>query len=328
MALKKLSSLAELNKLILDNPGFYQNQGVFLQSGWWQKIWQQEKKGFIGYAFFRGNNCLGLISASLHQVKAGISYLYCPKGPLFIGQAEEAQEFLEELIKEIRKMGVSFIRFEPASILFDYWHSQSHQKHFKKVKDVQPAQTIQLDLSRSEAELLAAMHAKTRYNIRLAEKKNIDFVQGGPDDFTDFWHLISTTAERDSFRLHGEEHYKILLNQPDFIKLFFVRYQKRMIAAGLFSFFADTVTYLHGASSSSDRNLMAPYLMQWEVIKQAKREGYQYYDFYGIDEKRWPGVTRFKSGFGGKKLVYPGTYDLILKPWVYIVYSVLKRLKP
>jgi len=73
---------------------------------------------------------------------------------------------------------------------------------------------------------------------------------------------------------------------------------------------------------------MAPYLLQWTVIKEAKKNNnYRYYDFYGIDEKKWPGVTRFKIGFGGFSVKYPGTYDLILRKRIYSLYNFLRRLK-
>lgn len=328
MALIRLNSSIELDKIILSNPEFQENQGVFLQSGSWQNIWHQENKAFFSYAYYQANNCLGLLSASLQKAKFGLSYLYAPKGPLFIAAQKNSLDFLEEIVREVKNTKAIFLRFEPSSVLFDSWHSQNAKVKLHKVKDLQPSQTIQLDLTKSQDELLSLMHPKTRYNIRLAEKKDIEFRLGSLNDFSEFWHLMSTTAERDTFRLHDEDHYKILLNQSDFIRLFVVSHKNRIIAAGLFSFFADTATYLHGASSNSDRNLMAPYLLQWEVIKIAQREGYKKYDFYGIDAKRWPGVTRFKLGFGGKTLVYPGTYDLVLKPWMYKVYSILKRLKP
>lgn len=327
MALTRLKSSVELDKIILSNPDFSENQGVFLQSGKWQNIWQQEGKSFLSYAHYQSDRCLGLMSAVWQKAKFGFSYLYVPKGPLFRLDQGEALDFLEEIVHEAKKTKAVFLRFEPSSILFDFWHNQTTEVKLHKTKDVQPSQTIQLDLAKTEDELLSLMHPKTRYNIRLAEKKDLKFRLGGVDDFKEFWQLMSTTAQRDTFRLHGEEHYRNLLNQSDFIKLFVVVYAKKAIAAGLFSFFADTVTYLHGASSNADRNLMAPYLLQWEVIKMARREGYKKYDFYGIDAKRWPGVTRFKSGFGGKVLVYPGTYDLVLKPWAYKLYSLLKRLK-
>jgi lipid II:glycine glycyltransferase (peptidoglycan interpeptide bridge formation enzyme) len=72
---------------------------------------------------------------------------------------------------------------------------------------------------------------------------------------------------------------------------------------------------------------MSPYLLQWSLIKYAQAAGYLYYDFYGIDEKKWPGVTRFKTGFGGYVFEYAGTYDLVFKPVIYRVYEFLRKLR-
>ena len=71
---------------------------------------------------------------------------------------------------------------------------------------------------------------------------------------------------------------------------------------------------------------MAPYLSQWEQIKEAKKQGFQIYDFWGIDEINWPGVTRFKNGFGGKEIEYIGAYDYVFQPWWYVVYKGTKKI--
>jgi lipid II:glycine glycyltransferase (peptidoglycan interpeptide bridge formation enzyme) len=138
---------------------------------------------------------------------------------------------------------------------------------------------------------------------------------------------MSMTGERDAFRIHDKKHYKNMLGASENIKLFFATYEGKNIAAGLFCFFGNRVTYMHGASDNEARNLMAPYLLQWEIIKRAKKEAYKYYDFYGIDEKKWPGVTRFKVGFGGFVKEYPGTYDFIFRPAIYNFYEQLRKLK-
>jgi lipid II:glycine glycyltransferase (peptidoglycan interpeptide bridge formation enzyme) len=111
------------------------------------------------------------------------------------------------------------------------------------------------------------------------------------------------------------------------ISLYLVYYKNQVIAGNIVSFFGDTVTYVHGASSYEHRRVMAPYLLQWQVIKKAKEKGYRHYDFYGIDEEKWPGITRFKKGFGGEGIKYPGTYDLILNKKWYYVYKTLRYIR-
>jgi len=282
-------------------------------------------------------------------------YWYAPRGPIiYAGEFSDSvsdsgrpgyNEVLEFFFQELKKLDrrALFLRFEP--LKFKEREFSASEFLFKKTINLQPAQTLILDLNLSEEELLAAMHQKTRYNIRLAEKKGIVIKESAVDkidvadyagaadsaDLKEFWRLLKTTGERDNFRLHSFSHYEKLLavNRlvPGFVKLFLAQYEGKNIAAGIFLFYGDQVTYLHGASDNQFRNLMAPYLLQWSLIKYARTEKYRFYDFYGIDEKKWPGVTRFKLGFGGRVVNYPGTYDLIFKPFIYRCYEFLRKLR-
>jgi lipid II:glycine glycyltransferase (peptidoglycan interpeptide bridge formation enzyme) len=72
---------------------------------------------------------------------------------------------------------------------------------------------------------------------------------------------------------------------------------------------------------------MAPYLLQWHAIRLGKARGCKFYDFFGIDEDKWPGVTRFKKGFGGDVKIYPGTFDLIFSQAWYGIYSWLRKIR-
>ena len=266
------------------------------------------------------------------------SYLYCPRGPIFNKDVslEEQEEVFSALMLDIKKRyGVMFFRFETCLNFKEVINRQ--KRFFKKSIDLQPAKTLMLDLSKSEEEILAEMHQKTRYNIRLARKKgikievaatNIDNKEEWENDFNDFWQLMKKTSSRDAFNIHAKEHYRfLLLTNPNVVKLFFAQYQGKRIAAGIFSFFADKVTYLHGASDNEYRNLMAPHLLQYELIMKGKNESYGYYDFYGIDEKKWPGVTKFKTGFGGFIKEYSGTYDYIFKPFQYFIYNIFRKIR-
>jgi len=111
------------------------------------------------------------------------------------------------------------------------------------------------------------------------------------------------------------------------VKLFAAEYQNKIIAANIVIFHGERATYLHGASDYEYRNFMAPYLLHWEVIKYARDHGFTEYDLWGIDEKKWPGVTRFKRGFGGKEINYIGSYDYVFQPFWYAMYKVRQSLK-
>ena len=89
----------------------------------------------------------------------------------------------------------------------------------------------------------------------------------------------------------------------------------------------ETATYLHGASSRRHRDVMAPHLLQWHMIKEARQRGCGVYDFWGIDEQRWPGVTRFKRGFAGREITYPQSVDVVHRPSAYAAYRMAKKIK-
>ncbi|MBI4812455.1 peptidoglycan bridge formation glycyltransferase FemA/FemB family protein [Candidatus Falkowbacteria bacterium] len=280
------------------------------------------------------------------ELPVGKSYFYCGRGPAIAkitsqwkseirnpkseinskSQILNSNQILELLFSEIEKLareeGAMFLRFDP---LFEI-NATRYTLH--ATLDVQPSKTLILNLNKSEDELLKEMHQKTRYNIKLAEKKGVKVIEGGKENFEDFWRLIDQTSGRDKFRPHGRNYYEAMFApENDIVKLYFAEYQGRTLAAGIFSFFGDSVTYLHGGSANESREVMAPHLLQWHVIKFARSLEYKYFDFHGIDEEKWPGVTRFKKGFGGDELNYPGTFDLVYDEGWYGIYKMIRKVR-
>lgn len=293
--------------------------GEFLQSFAWFDLLKREGEEVEIWGLEEKREVLASALIIKKKLFFSYHYYYLPRGP--IGEKKDVLLLLAELKKN--KKEAIFLRLEPLVEI-----SSKDGFKLQKTLSLQPQKTLFLDLSLDEGELLKAMHQKTRYNIRLAEKKGVNIILAGLDKFPDFWRLLEMTSSRDGFRLHSRFHYENLLKSENEIKMYLAYFEGQVIAGGLFSFFCDRVTYLHGASDNSFRNLMAPYLLQWMVIKEAKKnDGYKYYDFYGIDEKKWPGVTRFKTGFGGFSFKYPGTYDLILRNGIYNLYNFLRRLR-
>ncbi len=304
----------------------------YLQSWAWGEILKAEGETIIrvGWRAENENKILAAATLVKKSLGAGYYYWYAPRGPIFnIANQAEAEKARRDFLGAIKGIDPKalFLRIEP-NFELDKNKDLKKDLSVKPSLALQPKQTLVLDLKKSAEELLVEMHQKTRYNIRLAEKRGVIIREGWVADNAEFWRLMSLTSERDGFRLHGAEHYKNLLGADSrFIKLFLASYEGRNIAAGLFCFWGGRATYLHGASDNEARNLMAPYLLQWEVIKRAKEAGQMAYDFYGIDEKKWPGVTRFKRGFGGRVINYPGTYDIIFQPAAYKIYSWLRKLR-
>lgn len=313
--------------------------GEFLQSAKWSELLEKEGREVFEYGVIDGainkEELLARISLIKKNLGGGYFYFYAPRGPIFKrGSSVKSRELESFLFSELKRLysRLVFIRIEPENVL-EIGAEDKGKFKVEKTLDLQPANTLILNLSKSEEEILKAMLPKTRYNIRLAEKKGVKIIEATPvlfsdSGFSEFWRLASLTSERDNFRLHGEKHYKNLISSGgEFIKLYLAEYEGKYLAAGLFCFFEGQVTYLHGASDNDYRNVMAPYLLHFEVMRQAKAARYQTYDFYGIDEKKWPGVTRFKKGFGGELKTYPGTFDVVVKPMIYWFYNILRKIR-
>lgn len=251
-----------------------------------------------------------------HDLPLNKNYLYSPHC-----EGEFLSKFFLEKVKAIaRKENSIFFKIEP----IDIDKNLLKKFKFKKSTTIQFQKTLILDITRLEQELLKQMHHKTRYNINLAERKEIK-IKKDKSKFENFWNLLKHTAKKADFHTHLKEHYKKMLKIPE-IELFLAEYRNKIIAANVVLFWNKKAFYLHGASDYNYRNLMAPFLLQWHQILEAKKRKCTQYDLWGIDKKRWPGVTRFKKGFGGKEIEYPGAYDLIFQPFWYKIYRIARKI--
>lgn len=252
-----------------------------------------------------------------------------------------------------------------------------HFPHFRRgVHGFQPDHTLILDLAQSEQDLLAQMKPKGRYNIKLAEKKGVKIRRAGSTngsksfnpgqfqkDLKSFHKILTETTSRDGFHGHDENFYKNMIedlqNNPaysnsspgvsqnsnhdsvnphsPYATLYLAEYDNQVIAACLNTFFKDTATYYYGASSNLHRNVMAPYLLHWQAIKDAKQKGCKFYDFFGIapthersehiNPHPWSGVTDFKKKFGGQEISYQKPQEFPFKKTLYLLYRAYKKFK-
>jgi lipid II:glycine glycyltransferase (peptidoglycan interpeptide bridge formation enzyme) len=226
----------------------------------------------------------------------------------------------------------------------------SYGKPFRRAAaDVQPPDTVLLDLARPEEELLAGMKPKWRYNIRLAEKKGVvvSEARASRKDWrpalSRFYELYRETSERDRIALHPESYYMKLFeiaegyaseagrNSPD-LRLWTASHEGEALAAIVTIFWGRQAVYLYGASSNEKRNLMPTYALQWAAIRAAREAGCGEYDFYGIppvDDPAHPmaGLYRFKTGFGGAVVHRGGSWDYPLKPLAYSAFRRAESLR-
>jgi len=342
----------------MDNELFLKENSIdggFLQSPDWQKF--QESVGKETLSFEQENFYL---KAFRHTLPIAGDYFFVPRGPIFSKNIsnEELRGVMEKIIGgcEVKKAG--WLRIEPQS-----------QENFEKIKDVlggkwyieksrknhEPAQTIMLDLNKSEEEILSQMKPKTRYNIRLSGKKGVEIeVSRKPsEDIEIFYEISKETAKRDQISIHPFEYYRKMVTEigNDKIKLYLAKHEGRVVSAIIVSFFGGVATYLHGASSNEHRNVMANYALQWESIKYAKKIGCKKYDFGGVmvenskfeirnskqlqknknetQNIKWAGITRFKISFAPKEKIvdFPGCWDIVINKRRYFIYRFLQKIK-
>ncbi|OGN27672.1 MAG: hypothetical protein A2941_01640 [Candidatus Yanofskybacteria bacterium RIFCSPLOWO2_01_FULL_49_17] len=267
-----------------------------------------------------------------HDLPFRKNYLYIPHGPeikvdeMAEGIRNELSQFVSYLKNLAREQKSFYIKMEP---LDDKVPELMHQFGFKKSKkELQPKRTVVLDLTKSEEDLLAAMHYKTRYNIKVAEKHSLKFIAGKNLDA--FWKLLKQTAKKNNFFTHTREYYEKLCNIPGLpAETIFIGHDDVPITGAVWLAYGDTAYYLHGAMDRSPeyKPMMAPYALHWGMIKYLKAQGIQKYDFWGIDAQRYPGVTRFKLGWGGHEVEYPGSFDLPISNFWYYAYKLINKFR-
>lgn len=297
----------------------------FLQSWEWGEFQSSLGREVRRIKIERDGEAAALAQAVRHTLPFGLSYIYVPRGPLVTPTgANHLAEVMPVLIRGVKDFSPQSIFFRAESVGYN-----PCEFGWRKVKDVQPSHTLMLALDRSEEEILADMHQKTRYNIRVAERHGVVVRKMERGDFDGLWELIKMTSERDEFRSHAKGYYeKMIENAGEMLEVWFAEFKGRAVAANIMINYGEVTTYLHGASSREHKNVMAPYLLHWEMIKKAKAEGREHYDFWGVAPEdaepghSWAGISRFKRGFGGTEVSYPGTFDLALNSFWYFLYKL------
>lgn len=288
----------------------------FLQSPEWEKFQQA-----FGRKTWRIDNFLII----RHDLPFGFSYLYCPRPKI-----ENPDKSLKSATADFRDLGLKeksiFLKLEPEMADPEYLTSLGF---IKSKKEIQPLRTLVLDLEKTEDELLAAMHKKTRYDIRVAQKHGAAIRELNLGDLGETWRIFRVASSRNRFHLHPRSYYEKMievLRPSGFLKIFGAFFDEELVAVVFTIFYNKCAIYIHGAFDHDQKGLGAPHLLNWHIIREAKKLGFQKYDFWGISEK-YPGVTRFKRRFGGDEVVYPGSFDLVLCPVWYNSYKLVSNTK-
>ncbi|MEK7452723.1 MAG: peptidoglycan bridge formation glycyltransferase FemA/FemB family protein [Patescibacteria group bacterium] len=326
------------------------NGGSFLQSFEWGDFQKRSGKDLFRIIIKDNSNILLSVLILKYPQPFKKSYLYIPYGPIFFSDSskEDRDKAFNILLDEIRKIAknesVIFIKIEQDNSQIKATLGNFNFK--KSDKDIQARETLILNLLKSEDDLLKDMKQKTKYNIKIALKHKVIVkeIEDKEEAFNAFYNLLEVTSVRNGFRLHPKVYYHNMVeiffykakdSQVGFSeRIFFAEYGGKILSCALVGFFGNRATYLHGASLNESRQVMAPHLLHWEIIRKAKELGFSEYDFWGIvtektkkDEvKKWAGFSRFKMGFSGDVVEYDGAYDLVLNNFWYFVYRIARKI--
>ena len=282
----------------------------------------------------------------IHGLGAKLCVLYAPKGPLLDWSNESLRErVLDDLQSFAKRQGAIFLKIDPdvklgsgipgdedevidnggqavmSALKRRGWIFSSDQIQFRN--------TVMIDLSPSEEEMLAHMKQKTRYNIRLAGRKGVTIRVGTTDDLPMLYKMYAETSVRDGFVIRDENYYlTVWKNFLDdrMAEPLIAEVEGEPVAALMLFWFAGRAYYIYGMSRTTHREKMPTYLLQWEAMRRAKSVGCTVYDLWGApdvfdeSDKMW-GVFRFKRGLGGEVVRTLGAWDYAPRPLMYKLYS-------
>lgn len=313
-------SLSDWNRFVASHSNAH-----LLQTGEWGEL-----KSAFGWKPARiVRDELG-VQILFRKLPLGFSIGYIPKA----NPRESLWQEIDSVCKENRAI---FLKLEP-----DLWQG-AEQNHSPLTNyqllvsphNIQPPRTIVVAIKDDEEQILARMKQKTRYNIRLAEKKGVTVRAW--DDIESFHKMMLVTGGRDGFGVHSWEYYQRaydLLHPKQMGELLLAEYEGKSLAALFVARNGNRAYYLYGASTDDERNRMPTYLLQWEAMKWAKARGCEEYDLWGVPDEEeaslesnfetwrdglW-GVYRFKRGFGGELRRAVQAMDRVYNPLLYWAY--------
>ena len=273
------------------------------------------------------------------RLPLSLNLAYIPRGPVGL----EWKTLLPALDNLCRKRRCVFLKVEPDLCEAPGVEPLTPAGFRLSQQTIQPSRTLLVDLSGDEQHLLARMKQKTRYNIRLAQKKGV--LVRPCSDLELFYRLMGVTGERDNFGVHSLDYYRRvyeLFYPRGECELLLAEFQGQPLGALMVFAHGRRAWYFYGASADELREAMPTYLLQWEAMRWAGGRGCSEYDLWGVpdadeqtleanfEQKKgglW-GVYRFKRGFGGQLCRSQGPWDRVYNPVWYAFYRFWVARKP
>lgn len=280
------------------------------------------------------------------RLPLGWTIAYVPKGPLIDAGCRGAGESLFSALHHLcRRRRALMLKVEPDWLEGDPMvNTLAGYGFVPSPQTVQPRRTVLIDVTSDQEEMLSRLKSKTRYNIRLAERKGVTIQIGSRENVTAFNRLMAVTGERDGFGVHSPEYYAQaydLFAGQDMARLLIARYEGQPIGAVMALACGSKAWNMYSASGNEHREKMPNYALQWAAMLWAQERGCHSYDLWGVPDQpeevleaqftdrsdgMW-GLYRFKRGFGGQLVRYVGAFDFIYDRALYRLYSLALRLR-
>jgi len=311
----------------------------FLQSGFWGSF--KAQFGWEAFAFLAlwkteaPQQTEKPLLVLRRRLAPGFALAYVPWGPE-LPAGVPFQTALEELAKRLKKelpKDTVFIRFDPPWLLGGTNEASIPSAFVRAKADIQPPDTVILDLTQPMELIIEQMKPKWRYNYRLALKKGVKVRQAEKNEITTFYKLLKETSKRDKIAIHGFDYYKALFTYDSSeIRLYLAEHEGDILAGIITLFRGSDAVYLYGASSDKKRNLMPAYALQLKAIEDAKNYSCEKYDFFGIPPEKdeshsMSGLYQFKTGFGGKIIHRPGSWDYPNRYMIYRIFRIAENFR-
>lgn len=330
------SDLARFNNFVADF-----DWGDLLQSYEWGELKSRSGWSPVHLVAVEDGNIHA--AASLHKrliPHTNRCIIYVPRGPVMdMHDAKLVSDFSAFIRDTAIKHNAILVKIDPPVHVEDNAAAGNLMKSgFNPLVSTgfggtQPKCVMQLDLARSEEDLLASFKPKWRYNIRLAERKGVTVDTNAPkSELPLFYAILRETCKRDGFLVRSMKYFEDMwdiLVPAGYMRLAMTYYENRPIAGALVYKFGDKAWYTYGASSNEHRNVMPNHLMQWRLIQWANECGCKWYDFRGVSPNRdanvedhLQGLNRFKEGFSPRFVEYLGEYDMVLSKGYYWMWTV------
>lgn len=193
-----------------------------------------------------------------------------------------------------------------------------------------------LEIEKSEEELQASFNSKTRYNIRLAEKRGVKIKDNSTQEgIENYIRLMEETTKRQGFLNHNADYFRKLFSvfPKERLRIFEAVYEDTVLTSWILFNFNGKLYYPYGASSNMHRDLMPNNLIMWEAVKYGKRLNCKIFDLWGClgpapDKKDpWYGFHKFKAGYNPQLMQYIGTYDFVYKPVLYSLFNIADKIR-